>query len=82
MVRTQISFDEAQMQRLRPAARSQGVSMAAVVRAAVEREIGAEETSRQARMARALKAFDRGFRSGHHDISSRRDEHLAEIDFR
>jgi len=56
--------------------------MAAVVRAAVEREIGAEETSRQARMARALKAFDRGFRSGHHDISSRRDEHLAEIDFR
>jgi hypothetical protein len=78
VVRTQISFEDGQMQRLRRVAQQRGVSIAAVVRAAVEREVGEQETSRQARMKRALTAMDRAFRSGRSDISKRHDDYLAE----
>ena len=60
-------------------AQHRGVSIAAVVRAAVEREVGEEEAARQARMKRALDAMDRAFRSGHSDISERHDDYLTEI---
>ncbi len=79
MVRTQISFEEDQMRRLRRAASRRGVSIAAIVREAVEREIGEEDAVRRARMTRALTATDAGFRSGRSDISQRHDDHLAEI---
>jgi hypothetical protein len=79
VVRTQISFEEEQMRRLRQAARRRGMSIAAVVRAAVDRELDRDATARQDRMRRALEAMDRAFRSGHSDISRRHDDHLAEI---
>jgi hypothetical protein len=54
------------------------MSIAAVVRAAVDRELDRDATARQDRMRRALEAMDRAFRSGHSDISRRHDDHLAE----
>jgi hypothetical protein len=67
------------MRRLRRVAQQRGVSIAAVVRAAVEREVGEAEAARRARMKRALAVMDRPFRSGHSDISKRHDEYLTEI---
>jgi hypothetical protein len=79
VVRTQISFDERQMRRLRQVAKRRGISIAAVVRAAVEREVAEADSARDARWTRALAVMDRGFRSGNSDISERHDDHLAEI---
>jgi hypothetical protein len=55
------------------------MSIAAIVRAAVDRELDRDATARQTRMRRALEAMDRAFRSGYSDISRRHDDHLAEI---
>ena len=77
MVRTQIQFTEEQMRRLRRRARSEGVSVAELVRRLVERGIGEEAPGRQAlyhRAARVVGAFRD--REGASDVAERHDEYL------
>ena len=78
MVRTQIQLTEEQAQKIKKIAASRGVSMAEVIRHAVEGVIrsGAGSGSEE-RRARALKIMGK-FRSGKRDISRRHDAYLTE----
>ncbi|MGI9110618.1 MAG: CopG family transcriptional regulator [Gaiellaceae bacterium] len=77
MVRTQISLTEEQAQRLKRVARERGVSMAAVIREAVDAAVPETDPDREAKWARALAAVG-SFSSGLGDVSENHDEHLAE----
>jgi Ribbon-helix-helix protein, copG family len=77
MIRTQISLTDTQMRRLRRAARERHMSIAAVIREAVEQAIPDEDADRLARQRRAFElagAFD----SGQRDTAKRHDEILSE----
>lgn len=60
MIRTQISLTEEQMSRLRRAASARGVSIAAVIREAVDSSVPDEAADRLARQQRAF-ALDADF---------------------
>lgn len=77
MIRTQISLTDEQMRRLRRAARARGISMAAVIREAVDRQVPDED---RARLDRQQKAFGLAgaFDSGHADTADRHDDVLAQ----
>ena len=75
MVRTQIQLTEEQAARLRRVAAERGVSMAAVIREAVD-SVGLGEKD-QARWERAMSAVGCGS-SGRRDIAVEHDRHLAE----
>ncbi|MEO7332430.1 MAG: CopG family transcriptional regulator [Gemmatimonadales bacterium] len=60
MIRTQISFDDQQYRALLDAARERGVSMAALVREAVEEKLGDRERERRNRMALSVIGAVRG----------------------
>ena len=77
MIRTQISLTEKQMTRLRRAASARGVSIASVIREAVDRTVPDEGADRVARQQRAF-GLAGAFSSGHSDTSERHDEVLAE----
>jgi len=79
MVRTQIQITEKQSKALKGIAARRGVSVAEVVREAVEQKIRSAgiEVSREERIRRALAAMNR-FRSGKRDVSERHDDYLAE----
>lgn len=74
MVRTQVYFSEEQHRALRRAAKREGLSMTALLRRMVDRELGKrQDYAKDAVMALA----DLG-RSGRSDISENHDEALAE----
>jgi Ribbon-helix-helix protein, copG family len=76
MVRTQVYFSDEQHRALRRAAKREGISMTALLRRMVERELGkfkSQDDVNEAVMALA----DLG-RSGRSDISENHDEALAE----
>jgi hypothetical protein len=75
MIRKQIQLTEEQAESLRRLASERGLSMAAVIREALDRAIGVDEVAR--RRERAIAAIG-GFRSGLHDVSERHDDYLAE----
>jgi predicted DNA-binding protein len=75
MVRTQVQLTEEQARRLRRVAADRGVSMAAVIREAIDR--GLEIDADASRRARAISAIG-GFRSGQSDIAEDHDRYLAE----
>lgn len=75
MIRTQISLTAGQMESLRRVAAERGVSMAAVIRDAVDAVIDSGDWPERRR--RALAAAGR-FSSGRTDVSAGHDEHLAE----
>jgi hypothetical protein len=77
MIRTQISLTEKQMSSLRRVASARGVSIAAVIREAVDRSVPDEAADRLARQERAF-GHAASFSSGHRDTSERHDEVLAE----
>ena len=77
MIRTQISLTEKQMNRLRRAASDRGVSIAAVIRDAVDRSVPDEGAARLERQERAF-GLAGAFASGFHDTSERHDEVLGE----
>jgi hypothetical protein len=77
MIRTQISLTETQMERLRHAASVRGVSIAAVIRDAVDQSVPAEGTDFMSRQHRAF-ALAGAFSSGHRDTADRHDQVLAE----
>jgi hypothetical protein len=75
MIRTQVQLAPAQAEALKREAAARGVSMAELVREAVDRYLagGGIEPRRQ----RAIEAVG-GFRSGRGDVSADHDRHLAE----
>jgi hypothetical protein len=78
MQRTQIQLTAEQMRTLKEVASREGVSLAAVIRSAVD-QFGARQAvaTRADRQRRALAAVGR-FASGRSDVSKRHDRHLAE----
>lgn len=82
MIRTQIQLTEKQAQALKKLAARRGVSVAELVRQAVERALETEEEAETEKWRRAGEAVRHiRFRSGHTDISVEHDKYLAE-DFR
>jgi len=78
MVRTQIQLTEEQAKTLKQIAARQNVSMAEVIRKAINQFAGtAAGTGTSERKQRALKAAGR-FRSGIKDLASEHDKHLAD----
>lgn len=80
MIRTQIQLTEEQAAKLKRVADERGVSMAEVIRDAVD-EIP-DRDDRAERFARALAAVRKGGfrdREGRTDVSTRHDDYLAEI---
>lgn len=77
MVRTQVQLTSEQADRLRKRSMREGVSVAELVRRAVDAFTRSEPPDdREVRM-RAIRAAGR-FASGAHDVSARHDEALAE----
>ena len=77
MIRTQITLTERQARRLRRLAADRGVSMATIVREAIDVYAPDDAAARSARTARVLAAAGR-FDSGQVDVSERHDDYLAE----
>ena len=75
MIRTQISLQPEQMEQARREACRRGITLAALVRQALEEYL--DEDGRRRWQQQALAAVS-GFRSGYADTSSRHDESLAE----
>jgi len=78
MIRTQIQLSESQMQQLKALAQRRGVPVAALIREGADLVIragGAVDVRERKR--RAMAAAGR-FHSGHRDLASGHDRHLAE----
>ncbi|MDR7522812.1 MAG: CopG family transcriptional regulator [Armatimonadota bacterium] len=76
MKRTQVQLTEGQMRRLRELAAERGVSMAELIREAVDVLVrSAGDIPWEERRRRAIQAVGR-FASGHRDISVKHDEYL------
>jgi hypothetical protein len=73
VIRTQISLSRDQMDALRREARRRGISIAALVRAAVDAVLAADEG--RIRAERALEAIG-GFHSGRSDIGLEHDRYV------
>ena len=78
MIRTQIQLTEEQAARLKTVAARRGISMAEVIRQAVDSAVSrSDDNYPDARYERARRIAGK-FRSGTSDISSRHDDYLAE----
>jgi hypothetical protein len=79
MVRTQIQLTERQARELKRMAAKEGVSMAEIIRRAVDAKIrgGMGELPWEERVRRAQAATGK-FRSGLKDVAERHDDYLAE----
>ena len=79
MVRTQIQLTERQARELKRMAAREGVSMAEVIRKAVDAKIreGVSEVPWEERVRRAMAVLGK-FHSGLKDVSRRHDHYLAE----
>lgn len=77
MIRTQISLTEEQHTRLVRKARQRGVSMATLIREAVEVVVPDDDDVRRERRRRAF-ALAGVFRSGRHDTAATHDDVLGE----
>ena len=79
MIRTQISLTFEQMARLKKAAQRRGVSMAALIREAVDKEIAQDPLDRERLWDRALDAVGRGSdKDGMTDVSRHHDAYFAQ----
>lgn len=77
MIRTQISITDEQARRLRRAAAGRDISIAHLVREAIDAYVTDADAGRGGRIERALAAAGR-FDSGLTDVSHRHDDYLAE----
>jgi len=77
MIRTQIQLTEEQARAVKAAASQRGISIAEVIREALDRHL-ASESPHDHRRQKAIASVG-GFRSRHTDVSERHDDHLAEI---
>jgi hypothetical protein len=77
MIRTQIQLSEDQAARLKATAARRGISMAEVIRQAVDAAVSrADDSDPVTRYERARRIAGK-FRSGTNDVSSRHDDYLA-----
>jgi 16S rRNA U516 pseudouridylate synthase RsuA-like enzyme len=78
MVRTQIQLTEKQAKAIKKMASAQGVSVAELIRRAVDNIVNSSTTAdTEERKRRALDIVGK-FRSGKKDVSKEHDAHLAE----
>lgn len=77
MIRTQVSLTEEQMRRLRREARRRHVSLAAIVREAVDRAVPDEDAARRVRVE-ALFGVAGAAASGSGTVAREHDELLAD----
>jgi hypothetical protein len=79
MIRTQIQLTERQARELKRIAAKEGVSMAEVIRRAVDAKIrgGTGEVPWEERVRRARAAMGK-FRSGLKDVAEKHDDYLVE----
>jgi hypothetical protein len=78
MVRTQIQLNEEQVKAVKKIANAHGVSVAEVIRRAVDGIISVNPTAgTEERHKRALEIVGK-FRSGRHDVSRMHDAYLVE----
>ena len=75
MIRTQMQLREDQVRALKRRAAERGVSMAELIRDAVDRDL--ERDDEEAKWERAFAVMGK-FRSGLADVSERHDDYLAE----
>lgn len=75
MIRTQVQLSEAQARALKETAAARGVSIAEVIRQALDHHLGGQADA--SRRQRAIRAVG-GYRSRRHDVSERHDDHLAD----
>lgn len=75
MIRTQVQLTDGQVRGLKEVAAAQGVSMAEVIRVAVDRHLGSPATG-----SLKWRAIERigGFRSGRRDVGTEHDKYLAD----
>jgi hypothetical protein len=78
MIRTQIQLTEEQAQRLKAVASRKGVSMAEVIRQAVDAVISPRDDRTPEQLYRRALGIAGKFRSESGDISNRHDDYLAE----
>ena len=78
MIRTQVQLTEKQARELKELAAREGVSMAELVRQAVDNLLGGSGTISVEERRRRAMALVGQFRSGRSDISEKHDEYLAE----
>ena len=78
MIRTQVQLTEKQARELKELAAREGVSMAELVRQAVDNLLGGSGTISVEERRRRAMALVGQFRSGRSDISERHDEYLVE----
>jgi hypothetical protein len=75
VIRTQVQLSDQQSRALKATAAARGVSIAEVIRQALDQHLGAQVG--ESRRQRAIRAIG-GYRSGRHDVSVRHDDHLAD----
>jgi len=78
MVRTQIQLTERQAEALKEAAARQGVSMAELIRQAVDRLVASSGPSTKAELRSRAAAVAGKFRSGRDDVSVRHDDYYSQ----
>ncbi len=78
MVRTQIQLTEEQAARLKESAARAGVSMAEMIRRAVDRAVADEPVISRAVLISRAKAAAGRFHSGRSDGAAEHDSHLAD----
>jgi len=78
MVRTQIQLSESEAEAVKRLARERSVSMAAVIRDAVDRYVERESGASLSERWRRSVASVGGFHSGVADLSQRHDEEFAD----
>jgi len=79
MQRTQIQLTEEQSQALKTLATERRISVAELIRQAAEDLLRQSSTLSRAEMKRRALAAAGRFRSGEKDLSTKHDDHLAEI---
>lgn len=78
MLKTQIMVSEEQLRRLRELARARGVSVAQLVREALDDALARHGVRDAGELRRKAAAAAGRFRSGRRDGAERHDDHLAE----
>ena len=77
VIRTQIQLTEEQMERLRRVAKARGVSIAAVIREAVDRSLEVDDRQRRWDLAMSVVGTFRDI-EGATDVSTRHDDYVAD----